>query len=77
MTVIGTNHTPPHMIEVPLADVMAGTDKTYVLTAGGSNNHTHMLTVTAANFTALKTMGTLMLTSSNDSSHTHSVTLTC
>jgi hypothetical protein len=77
MTVIGTNHTPPHTITVPLADVMAGAAKPYTLTAGGGDNHTHTLMVTAANFTALKTMGSVMVTSSNDSSHTHVVTLTC
>ena len=79
MTAIATNHPTPHMITVPLADVMAGTDKTYMLTPGGMGTmmHPHTLVVTAANFTALKTMGTVMVTSSNDANHTHVVTLTC
>src|SRR6476659_5616517 len=53
--VIGTNHG--HDLTVPLADVMAGVTKSYLLTTG--NNHTHMVEITAENFAALKASGTV------------------
>src|SRR5689334_13529136 len=54
-TEIGTNHG--HTLTVPLADVTAGTAKSYTLTTG--NNHTHVVEVTAANFSALKASGSV------------------
>ncbi|MDX2054078.1 MAG: hypothetical protein SFV15_16885 [Polyangiaceae bacterium] len=72
MTVTGHEHP----ITVPLADVIAGTAKTYTLELGGEPEHTHTLMVTPADFTTLKTTGTVTLTSSNDG-HSHDVTITC
>ena len=72
-------HTPPHTLVVPLADVTAGTAQNYMLTAGGNpqpTGHTHMLPVSAANFTTLKNTGSVTLMSSTDG-HSHMVTLTC
>jgi len=70
---IGTNHG--HTITVSLADVNAGVDKTYDIT--GSSPHTHMVTVTAADFTAIKAGTTRMVTSTSGGGHTHAVTVMC
>jgi len=72
---IGTNHG--HMLTVPLADVMSGEAKTYMLTTG--NGHTHMVEVTAANFSAMKSAGTVngLVTLVDSTGHTHTVALTC
>lgn len=73
--VIGTNHG--HDLTVPLADVMAGVTKSYMLTTG--NNHTHMVEITAENFAALKASGTVsgLVSITDATSHTHTVMLTC
>jgi hypothetical protein len=73
--VIGTNHG--HDLTVPLADVMAGVTKSYLLTTG--NNHTHMVEITAENFTALKAAGTVsgLVSITDATNHTHTVMLTC
>jgi hypothetical protein len=72
---IGSNHG--HGLTVPLADVTAGTAKSYMLTLG--NGHVHTLNVTAANFTALKASGSVsgMITIADDTGHMHTVMLTC
>jgi hypothetical protein len=72
---IGSNHG--HTLTVPLADVMAGTDKSYMLTTG--NNHTHMLDVTAASFSALKASGMVsgLVTVADSTGHMHAILLTC
>jgi hypothetical protein len=85
MSVIVNPHTPPHTLTVPLADVMAGVAKTYTLTPGAANMHTHMLAVTAADFATLKSAGTIatlvsdmgMVPGGASAGHTHAVTLTC
>jgi len=71
---VGGGHEHPVM--VPIADVNAGAERMYTLDMG-DEVHTHMMTVTAANFTTLKTTGTVTVTSTNDSGHTHAVTLMC
>ena len=70
---IGTNHG--HTITVSLADVNAGVDKTYDIT--GTSPHAHMVTVTAADFTAIKAGTTRMVTSTSGGGHTHAVTVMC
>jgi hypothetical protein len=69
---IGTNHG--HTITVTVAEVMAAAAVTYDIM--GTSVHTHMVTVTAADFTTLQTCGSVMVTST-DSMHTHVVTVTC
>jgi len=72
---IGTNHG--HVMAVSAADVTAGVDKTYDIT--GTSAHSHMVTVTAANFASLQTNpnGSVMLTSTSGGGHTHQVTIVC
>ncbi len=53
LLVRGSNYaTDPHDITVPLADLVEGTQKTYTSTT--ANNHNHMITLTEADFTALR-----------------------
>jgi len=70
---IASNHG--HTITVSLTDVNAGVDKTYDIT--GTSAHTHMVTVTAADFTAIKAGTTRMVTSTTGGGHTHAVTVMC
>ena len=70
---IGSNHG--HAITVSAADVNAGVEKTYPIQ--GSSQHPHSVTLTAANFTTLRTTGTLMVMSTQDAGHRHAVTVTC
>ncbi len=73
--VIQGNHVPAHTLTVSIADVNAGVDKTYDITGGST--HGHMLTVTAADFTAIKAGTTRMVTSTSGGGHTHAVTVMC
>ncbi len=70
---IGGNHG--HVITVTAAEANAGVEKMYNIQ--GTSLHPHTVTSTAANFTALRTAGTITVTSSMDGGHTHSVTVTC
>ncbi|MCB9603259.1 MAG: hypothetical protein H6720_23330 [Sandaracinus sp.] len=64
-----------HVIMVSAADVSAGTERTYDIQ--GTSRHTHMVTVTAADFAALGRGETVMVTSTSGAGHTHVVTLMC
>ena len=70
---IGSNHG--HSLTVSKADVEAGVAKTY--TIKGTSAHDHNVSLTAANFTALKSNTAILLTSSNDDDHSHSVQVSC
>lgn len=69
-------HAPNHTLSVPLVDVVAGIQKTYLLTDNGSG-HTHMVTLTAADFANLQNNQGIVEVSSLNSGHTHSVTVSC
>ncbi|HEX9827896.1 MAG TPA: hypothetical protein VGA80_14950 [Flavobacteriaceae bacterium] len=70
---IGTNHG--HTLTVSVADINAGTQKTYNIQ--GSATHPHEVTLTAADFNALSTNTSIVKTSTTDDSHSHSVTVSC
>ena len=70
---IANNHG--HVITVTAAEANAGVDKTYQIQ--GTSLHPHTVTITAAQFTMLKSLGTITVTSSTDAMHSHSVTVTC
>jgi hypothetical protein len=74
-TLISSNHG--HAVTVSMADVMAGVDKTYSIM--GSASHTHMVTVTAANFASLMNNpdGSVMVTTTTTNAHMHTVTILC
>jgi hypothetical protein len=64
---ISLNHAQPHVLEIPLADIMAGAEKTYDTT--GPATHCHRVTVTAADFDTLKSGGSVTLVSCNGGDH--------
>lgn len=70
---IGGNHG--HNLVVSIADVNAGVAKTYSIQ--GSSPHNHTLTISAADFSSLKTNQAISVTSSNDDGHTHPVSVSC
>ena len=73
---IAENHVhAPHMVVVPKEDVAAAVDKTYDIMGGAS--HTHMITITAAQFAMLKNAASIMVTSTDGLGHTHVVTVSC
>ena len=70
---IGSNHG--HSMTVSKTDVENGTEMTYAIQ--GSSGHNHQVTISAANFTALKNNNSIQVTSSSDDGHTHSVSVSC
>ncbi|MGE3547098.1 MAG: hypothetical protein AB7L28_24450 [Kofleriaceae bacterium] len=65
-----------HTVSVSIADVNAAVDKTYMLSNVG---HTHMMTITAAQFAMLANQQAVTVTTTMGGSpgHTHTVTVTC
>ena len=74
-TDISANHG--HNLTVSKDDVAAGVEKTYTLSQASTDQHIHEITLTAANFTALKSNSDITVTSTTNSGHTHSVTVSC
>ncbi|MDX1326599.1 MAG: hypothetical protein R3299_02765 [Arenibacter sp.] len=72
-TSIGSNHG--HSLTVSKADVNAGTQKVYSIQ--GSSGHDHEVTLTSANFAALKNNNAISVTSTAGDGHTHSVNVSC
>ncbi|MDB4960647.1 MAG: hypothetical protein JWP01_646 [Myxococcales bacterium] len=70
---VSSNHG--HVLAVPTADVMAGTEKSYNIR--GTSAHPHVVVITASMFATLRTARTLTVTSSLDAGHSHGVTVTC
>ncbi len=70
---VSNNHG--HTVNVPKADVVAGTAKTYTLTTG--NAHTHTVMVGAADFAKLQNNMSVSIGTSTDDAHSHSVIITC
>ena len=70
---ISANHG--HTLSVSQADVEAGAERMYSIQ--GSSGHDHMVTLTAAAFTALQGNNNITVNSTNDDGHTHSVTVRC
>src|SRR5262249_38761960 len=69
---ISMNHG--HTLVVPVADLNSTVDMTYNIM--GTSMHNHTVTLTVANFAALRA-GPIMVTSSNDAMHDHVVTVSC
>jgi hypothetical protein len=72
-TNIAANHG--HTLTVSKADVANAVDKTYAIK--GSASHNHDVTITAANFTSLKSNNSIQVSSTTDNGHTHNVTVSC
>jgi hypothetical protein len=69
---ITANHD--HVMNVTMADVMAGVDKDY--DTAGNSGHPHWIRLTAADFTTLKMGGTVRKLSCNDG-HEHEYIVNC
>jgi len=72
---ISANHG--HNLTVSKEDVSAGLEKTYTLSEASTDQHIHQVTLTAANFTALKGNSDITVSSTSNSGHSHSVTVSC
>jgi hypothetical protein len=70
---IADNHG--HTLTVPLADVTAGTERTYDIR--GSSGHAHAVTLTAGNFATLRSGGVVNVRSTSGGGHIHDVTVRC
>jgi hypothetical protein len=68
---ISGNHG--HTLNIPLADITAGTQKCY--DASGTAGHAHYITLTAADFTTLRSGGSVTKYSCNGGDHQY--TLSC
>ena len=70
---IGANHG--HTLTVSMADVAAGTSRTYDIM--GTSLHTHSVILTPAHFTMLAANQVVTVMSSDGSAHTHAITVRC
>ncbi|AVR43944.1 hypothetical protein C7S20_00935 [Christiangramia fulva] len=72
---ISANHG--HELTVSKEDVAAGTAKTYTLSQASTDQHTHQVTLTSAQFSELESNHQITATSTNQEGHTHNVTVSC
>ena len=63
-----------HDMQVPVADIQAGSPVTYTL---GGADHTHTCMVTTAQFGQLASNQSVMTRSSFDAGHSHPITIGC
>jgi len=71
---ISANHG--HSLTVSKTDVADGSQKTFSIQ--GSSSHSHEVTITSAQFAALKdNQNSIQVVSTSGNGHTHSVTVTC
>lgn len=70
---IAGNHG--HLFSVAIADLSSTSSKTYDIR--GSADHTHTVTLSAADLAKLKTGASVTVATSETASHTHSVSLAC
>ncbi|WP_428740345.1 hypothetical protein [Tenacibaculum sp.] len=72
---ITANHG--HSLTVSKEDVQAGTEKSYSIQ--GTAAHNHNVTLTAANFSSLKSNNSISIasTSGDSDNHTHTVIVSC
>lgn len=70
---ISSNHG--HELTVPGADVAAGTSQTYDIQ--GTSGHAHSVTLGAADFTVLRSAGSVIVASTAGGGHMHMVTVRC
>jgi hypothetical protein len=68
---VAGGHT--HPLQVPVADIQAGSTRTYTL----DGDHTHMVTITAAQFGQLAGNTEVMTRSTTTLGHSHPITIRC
>jgi hypothetical protein len=80
-TVVFIQDNHGHILSITIADINAGVNKTYTTT--GTKDHTHDITITAADFTSLMNNTGIQETSSESSGvlypipHTHIISVGC
>jgi len=72
---IADNHPAPHSLIVPKSDLASTTNKTYDIM--GSADHTHSVTLTAANLASLAANTSVTVTSTSTLAHTHQCVVSC
>jgi len=72
---IADNHSAPHSLIVPKSDLTSTTNKTYDIM--GAADHTHMVTLTAANLASLLANTPVTVTTTTTLSHTHQIIVSC
>ena len=71
-----TGHT--HTVTVPEATLNATTDQTFTTSPGGTDAHTHMITLTVANLATIKAGGSVpTVPSTVTDSHMHTYAVSC
>ena len=70
---IAQNHG--HVLVVTIADIQAGTDRTYDIR--GHATHTHSVTITAAQFAQLAADHGIMTVSTTNAGHSHEILVMC
>ena len=67
-----------HILEIPIADVVAETGGTYTLTESDSSEpHVHTIVLSVADMQTLKANLSITVTTSFEEFHVHRVTITC
>ena len=66
---VSQNHG--HTLTIPVADIMAGTEKQYV--TGGTTTHCHVVTLTAEDFATLQAGGVGRVYSCNNTEHEYAL----
>lgn len=69
-------HIPNHTLLISKDDINAGVQKTYILENNGSG-HIHEITLTAADFSTLRTNSALRTVSTVNAGHSHIVAVGC
>ncbi len=75
VTAISANHG--HSLTVSKEDVNAGVEKSYTLSQANTDNHIHQVTISATQFSNLKSNNQITATSTSDTGHSHAVTVSC
>lgn len=75
VTAISSNHG--HSLTVSKEDVNAGVEKSYTLSQATTDNHIHEVTISATQFSNLKSNNQITATSTSDTGHSHAVTVSC
>jgi hypothetical protein len=70
---IAANHG--HVLTIAAADLDSTTGKTYDIY--GTADHTHSVTLTAANLASLKSHATVVVTTTVTLAHSHEITISC
>ena len=66
---VSNNHG--HTLSIPVADILAGEEKSYV--TGGVTTHCHIVTLTAADFATLQSGGEVRVVSCNNTEHEYAL----